>query len=56
MNMKRMIRESGVKQWQVAAAMGVSEATMVRWLRTELPKEKETAIKVAIDRIKGGMK
>ena len=32
---RRRIKDSGKKHWQVAAGLGISEATLVRWLRGE---------------------
>lgn len=32
---RRRIKESGMKHWQVAAKLGIGEATLVRWLRQE---------------------
>ena len=32
---RRRIKDSGKKHWQVAAGIGVSEATLVRWLRED---------------------
>lgn len=39
----------GVKHWQIAAYLGISEPTIVRWLRTPLSAEKEKAIMAAIE-------
>lgn len=46
---KEAIRKAGVKQWQVAAELGISEATIVRWLRQELTEERRKAILSAIE-------
>ncbi len=32
---RKQIKESGKKHWQIAADAGISEATLVRWLRDE---------------------
>lgn len=42
------IRIANVRQWEVAEAVGVSEMTMVKWLRKELDDEKKTLIRQAI--------
>ena len=42
----------GVKLWQVAQELEVSEATLTRWLRTELDAEREGRILSAIDEIR----
>ena len=38
------ISEAGLKHWQVAEKMGVSDFTFSVWLRHELPEEKKTKI------------
>jgi lambda repressor-like predicted transcriptional regulator len=42
-------RIAGIPLWKVAAAIGISEPTLTRWLRFPLPKEKESLILSAID-------
>ena len=44
-------REQGVKLWQVAKALGISEPTMTRRLRSELPAEEKGRFLDTIDRI-----
>lgn len=50
---------SGVYLWQIAAAIGVSEPTFLRWMRVEMPENEKKRIFKAIDRIeqerKGGV-
>lgn len=46
------LRYSDVKQWEVAEQLGVSEVTVCRWLRTELPKDKKVQILQAIKDVK----
>ena len=41
-------RVAGVALWRIAYAPGISEPTMTRWLRTELPDEKRQRILAAI--------
>ena len=41
-----------VKLWEVAAALGITDATLSRRLRTELPPEEQQRILDIIDRIK----
>ena len=52
------IRESakkkGVKHWQIAMYLGVSEPTFVRWLRVPFSPEKEKSVLLAIDEIAKG--
>lgn len=43
-DIRQALKNSGIKHWQAAAAMGISEATMVRRLRQELPEEEKARI------------
>lgn len=49
----KMMR-NGIRQWQCAAEIGVSEQTLVRWLRFPLSREREEKILAAIDRLVRG--
>jgi len=50
--MRRKIKESGKKQWQIAAAAGISEATIIRWLREEeLPIERQKTLTEALEKL-----
>lgn len=42
-------KRNGVKHWQIAEHLGISEPTIVRWLRLPLSPEKEQAILEAIE-------
>lgn len=54
-NIKKLIRSHGLKQWQVADAIGVSESTLCVWLRHELSPERLRLIQDAISTLsKGG--
>lgn len=44
-------KEHGVKHWQIAVELGISEQTLMRWLRVPLSSEKENAILEAIQSI-----
>ncbi|MBP3479416.1 MAG: hypothetical protein J6K03_08040 [Oscillospiraceae bacterium] len=44
-------KRSGVKHWQIAMYIGVSENTLLRWLRAPLSAEREKTIMKAIDTI-----
>ena len=52
-DIKLKIKESGLKQWQVAQKCGVVESTFIRWLRSELSAERKDAIFNAIEELKG---
>ncbi len=49
--LREFIEKNGVKHWRVALHLGVSEQTLVRWLRVPLSTEKESAIRAAVGQI-----
>ncbi len=53
MKANQTVREAakakGVKHWQIANYLGISEPTIMRWLRVPLPPEKEKIIMEAIE-------
>ena len=42
------MRIANVRQWEVADAIGISEMTMVKWLRKELGAEKKALVREGI--------
>ena len=42
------MRIANVRQWEVADAIGVSEMTMVKWLRKELGAQKKALVREGI--------
>lgn len=40
MDVQHLIRSSGTKQVDIASALGVSEATVTRWVKTRFPSER----------------
>jgi len=42
-------RQSGVYLYEIADALGVSEPTFIRWLRKEMPENKKSDVRAAID-------
>lgn len=48
---RRAARIADVPIWKIAYALGISEPTIFRWLRTELPEEKKRAMLEAIDKL-----
>lgn len=44
-------KRAGVKHWQIALHLGVSEQTIVRWLRTPLDASKAHRISCAIEQL-----
>lgn len=45
-----LIKEKGVYQWEVAEALGVSEATLIRWLRIPLNEAKKKELMAGIEK------
>lgn len=48
---RQAAKKRGVKLWQLADALNVSEATMTRMLRKELVDEKRSQILAVLDQI-----
>lgn len=52
---REIMQELNISQWKLGELLGVSENTINRWLRKELPEEKKQKILSAIDEyIKNG--
>ena len=49
-DIKEMIKNAGLHQYQIADLCGISETTLVRWLRYELTPEKKEMIIAAIEK------
>lgn len=47
-------KRNGIKHWQIANYLGISEQTILRWLRTPLSPERESMILAAIDELTRG--
>ena len=50
---RQRLAQAQVKHWQLAEAMSVSEFTLSRRLRHELPQEEQARILDIIDRMEG---
>ena len=46
------MRIANVRQWEVAEAIGISEMTMVKWLRRELDDNKKSLVREGIAKAK----
>ena len=44
------MRIANVRQWEVAEAIGISEMTMVKWLRKELDDSKKALVRKGISK------
>lgn len=51
---KKLIGENGLRQWKLADAIGVSEATLCVWLRKPLTEERYNLLLNGIEKLKGG--
>lgn len=48
---KEKFKKLSIPQWRVAEAIGISERTLIVWLRSELSPEHRRLIEEAIDKI-----
>ncbi len=48
---KQILKEKRIYQWEVAKVLGITEFTLTRWLREDLSHEKEEEIMKIIDQI-----
>lgn len=53
-NIRKCAKMAGVKHWEIAHHLGVSEQTLLRWLRLPLASEKEERILRAIVELSRG--
>lgn len=51
LSVRQRAKKARIPLWRVAAAIGVSEPTLTRWLRFPLPAEKENRVIEAISRL-----
>lgn len=50
--LRKIINDSGVRQWQIADELGIHEKTLTVWLRHELPEDKKQMILDAVEKLK----
>ncbi len=48
---KDLLRKERLFQWELAAALNISEFTLSRWLRGSLNEEREKDIMQAVDKL-----
>ena len=53
-DIRKMAKRNGIAQWQIAEALGISEYTLLRKLRTELSAEQKKLVIEAIETLKEG--
>ena len=51
---RRAIKEKGIKQWEVADLLGIGETSLVRKLRKELPEKEKERILTVIENLGEG--
>ena len=51
-DVQSLLNENGLRQWQLADALGISEYTLCKRLRHPLSKDFETEVRDAIDELK----
>ena len=49
-SIKRQIKDAGLKQWQIADYLGISEPTFTRLMRHDLTEDQRARILEAIER------
>lgn len=49
---KLLMKQNQVKQWEVAEAMGISEFTLCRWLRKDLKGKQLERLNFAIKKVR----
>ena len=50
MSIRNALAERKMPLWQLAVLAGVSEPTIVRWMRTELPEERQKELIALIEK------
>lgn len=48
----KLIKNSGIKHWQLARQLNIHESTLSRWFRDKLSDEQESQIMLAVEAIK----
>lgn len=51
---RQLARSAGIPLWMIAKTIGVSEPTLIRWMRLPLAKDKEQRIMEAISELSKG--
>ena len=50
-HIRKAAKEAGLTLWMIAAEIGITEVTLVKWLRLPLPEDKEQRIMAAIKKL-----
>lgn len=51
-DIRSLIKKAGLKQWEVADAIGASETTLCVWLRKPLKGERRSRVENAIEQLR----
>ena len=51
-DIRQWLKEDNIAFWRLAEKLGVSEGTVVRWLRTELSEQKKEKIIQSIEELR----
>ena len=51
-DVRKLLNDTGLRQWQLADALGISEYTLCKRLRRPLSKDFEAEVRRAIDELK----
>jgi len=51
-SIRRELRLHGIPLWRAALAAGISEQTLIRWLRVELTGERKARVEAALEQLK----
>jgi transcriptional regulator with XRE-family HTH domain len=53
LEIRQIINEKRLRQYEVAEAMKISEYTLSKWMRTEMPEDKKELVMQAINKLIG---
>ncbi len=48
---RNALKRNGVRAWELAEALGIVDCTLSKWMRRELPEEKQTLMLETIERV-----
>lgn len=52
--LRRRLRSEGIPLWKVALTVGVSEQTLIRWMRTPLEGDRKKRVDAAVEMLMNG--
>ena len=52
LDLRLELTRSGVRQWELAREVGINEATLSRWLRSELKGERKRRVEAALEKLR----